>query len=381
MQNNNHVSWLEISSQAIKHNLNQVRKVIDKKTIVMPIIKANAYGHGFFEVVSILKKLKIKWLGVASLEEALELRRLNYKGRVLVLSFYNPNLLEDAIENKITLTVYGYGAAKQLNKLSKKLKIKTSIHFKIDTGTSRLGLSPDKAITEILNIKSLSNLKLEGIFSHLADAENTNQIFSRKQNLAFDYVAKELQRKGVEIPLKHLACSASTFLNKSTHKDMIRYGISLYGLWSIEEKKFRQRYINKNITLKPVLSWYTRVLQVKEIKKNSNIGYGQSYKTKKKTKIAIIPVGYYDGYDRKLSNNAQVLINGKRCSVIGRVCMNLTIIDVSKIPSIKPGDIVILIGKNKGEYISVDDLAKRIGTINYEVTTRINNNIPRLIIN
>ena len=161
---------------------------------------------------------------------------------------------------------------------------------------------------------------------------------------------------------------------------MVRYGISLYGMWSIEENKFKQKTIHKNIILKPVLSWYTKVIQVKEIEKNSSVGYGQSYKVSKKTKIALIPIGYYDGYDRKLSNKGTVLIDGKKCNIIGRICMNLTIIDVSKLTTIKPGDIVTLAGKDRKKTITIDDMAKKIKTINYEVTTRINPNIPRLII-
>lgn len=378
MLQNNFNTWIEISSKAIKHNLDQLKKIIKPSTQIMPIIKANAYGHGFIEIAKILVKLKVKWVGVASLEEALELRENNIKTRILVLSFYNQKLLNQAVQKNITLTIYSYEVAEKINSISKKLKKVTPIHFKIDTGTSRLGLLANDSVESILRITKLSNIKIEGLFSHLADAENPNQKFTKKQTSIFNKVVKELEINKVKINYKHLACSAAVFLNKDTHKDIVRYGISLYGMWSIKEDNKIVKDIYKKVTLKPVLSWYTKIIQIKKLEAGSSVGYGQSYKTIKKTRIALIPVGYYDGYDRKLSNIGEVLIKGKRCKVIGKVCMNLTIIDVTKINSLKTGDIVTLIGKNRGQFITANELADKVGTINYEILTRINKIIPRL---
>lgn len=218
----------------------------------------------------------------------------------------------------------------------------------------------------------MPNLRLEGVFSHLADSENPNQTFTNKQIDIFEKVITKLEEQGVNIPLKHMACSAATILNKRSWFNMVRVGISLYGLYSIQDgwQKMKRKY--PWFSLKPALSWHTKVIQVKELPAGTNIGYGLTYKAKHKTKIAVLPVGYWDGYDRKLSNQADVLIHGQRALVRGRVCMNMTIVDVTDISNVRVGDRTTLIGRDGQEEITSDELAKKIGTINYEVITRIN---------
>lgn len=373
---NEDITWLEISRQAIKYNLNQFKKIIKGKSQILAVVKSNAYGHGLVEMAKIAKLNGIKWLGTVNLDEALLLRAHNIKGRILVLSYYDPKKLLTVIKNNITLTVYSYNAAKKLNQIGKKTNTKVKIHLKIDTGTSRLGIDSLISLTIIKKINKLKNIGIEGIFSHFADAENPNQVMTEMQLNKFNTLLKLLNENNIKIPIKHFACSAATILNKKSHYDLVRIGISMYGLWSIENNK--KDYLKYN--LKPALSWYTKIIQLKEILPDNYIGYGSSYKVTRKIKLAIIPIGYWEGYDRKLSNIGEVIINDIKCKIRGRICMNLTMIDVTNVPKVKIGDKVTLIGGRKKTNISVDDIAKHINTINYEVVTRINPLIKRIYI-
>ncbi|MDP2683844.1 MAG: alanine racemase [bacterium] len=371
---NDYTTWVNISKSALYYNIKQLFKIINKKTELMPIIKSNAYGHDFVLIAKLLNKTAIKWIGVVSLDEALVLRKNNIRKRILVLSFFNPEYLDIAIKQNISLTIYSLGAAKRINQIAKRLKKKAKIHIKVDTGTSRLGFVEGEIIEKVKRINKFSSIKIEGIYSHFSDAENTNQSITNKQNTIFNKLISELKKEGVNIKYKHIACSAAIILNKQTHHNLVRSGISIYGLHSIENGH------NEYLKLKPVLSWHTKIIQIKVIPKNTYVGYGNSFKTKRQTTIALIPIGYWDGYDRRLSNKGQVLIQGQRCNIVGRVCMNLTMIDVTRLKSVKTDEIVTLIGQQKNKNITVDELAGQIDTINYEVVTRINPLMKRLLI-
>lgn len=373
-----HVTWLEISRKALKHNVKQFKKIVSKNTKIMAVVKSNAYGHGIVECAIIFKKSGCQWLGTVNLDEAILLRKNGIKGNILVLSYFNPIKLKQAVLQNITLTIYGYKAAWNIDRIASKLKKKIKIHFKVDTGASRLGILPHKCILLIKKIKKLQNITLEGIFSHFADAENLDQKFTNKQIDQFEILLTELSKEGIEIPIKHLACSAATILNNRSYFNLVRLGISLYGLWSIENNNKKQKKLRLKYNLKPALSWHTKIIQIKELPAKTKIGYGCTYQAKKKMKIALIPVGYWDGYDRKLSNNGEVLISGKQCKICGRVCMNLSIVDVTNLGSVKTGDKVTIIGGVGNHRITAEDLAKKIDTINYEVVTKINPLIPRV---
>jgi alanine racemase len=372
----NSITWLEISSSAIHHNIRQFKAIFSPRTELMAVIKSNAYGHGMVGVARIAQSAGVKWFGTVNLDEAIELRQAGIKSRILVLSFFNPDKLDVAIKKNITLTIYSLSAANEINRLAKKYHKIVPVHLKIDTGTTRLGLLPANAILAVKAMTKLPNLWLEGIFTHLADAENPNQQSANRQVQVFNQVLDHLSEQGIRIPIRHLACSAATILNKHSHFSLARVGISLYGLWSIENNGTHQA----NLKLKPALSWHTRVLQVKTVPGGTRIGYGSTYRTKRSATIAVLPVGYWDGFDRKLSNNGEVLIRGHRCPIRGRVCMNLTMVDVSKVPAIRPDDKATLIGTDGRQTITADELAKRVGTINYEIVTRINPLIPRFYI-
>lgn len=367
-------TWVAISRRAITHNVKLLTKRLPRTTGFLAVVKSNAYGHGLVETAKIAKRAGVPWLGTVNLAEALTLRQAGIKGRILVLSFFDPEQLDLAIRRNITLTVYNLSAAITINRIAKRMRKKVPIHLKLDTGTTRLGILPADLIHVAKKISQLSNVKLEGLFSHLADAESPNQHSANKQTREFTKALETLAGQGIRIPYPHLACSAATILNVKSHFRLARVGIALYGLWSIEKNGTHQR----RLPLQPALSWHTRVLQVKTVPSGTNIGYGGTYTTTRAARIAILPVGYWDGYDRKLSNNGDVLIRGRRCPIRGRICMNLTMVDVSSVPGVRPGDIATLIGTDGGQRITADELAKRIKTINYEIVTRVNPTISRI---
>ncbi|MFZ6036070.1 MAG: alanine racemase [Patescibacteria group bacterium] len=370
-------SWVEISRSAIRHNLRQLKKLIPQSSKFMAVIKANAYGHDMKLMAPVLASMGVRWFGVASLEEALALRPLvSHSTRIQVLSYYRDDLLTTAITRQIRLTVYSYDAARRINSIAQRHHTRAYLHLKVDTGTSRLGVLPNEVVAIAQHIRGLSHCVLEGIFSHLADAENPNQRVTQTQLRVFTRVLESLTKNGLTIPIRHIACSAATILNKKSHFDMVRMGISLYGLWSIESSR---THVHPGITLKPALSWYARIIQIKRLSRGTAIGYGQTYRVRRPMTIAVLPVGYWDGYDRRLSNKGYVLIKGKKCPIRGRICMNLCMVDVSSIPDIRAGDKATLIGYNNNKHISVEILANLMGTINYEVVTRINHSIPRIL--
>ncbi len=344
----------------------------------MAVVKSNAYGHGMVEVARIAQKAGVKWLGTVNLDEALELRQAGIKTRILVFSYFHPDKLVEAVKKNITLTVYNYSAAREISLIAKKLHQTAKVHFKVDTGTSRLGARPEHALDLVKKINSLPNIQIEGIFSHLADSENPNQKFTNQQIDAFKKLITKLEEQGIYILIKHIACSAATLLNKRSYFNLVRIGISLYGLWSVEKDGSHVRKLYKQFSLRPALSWYTTIIQVKELPVGTFIGYGCTYRTLKRTKLAIIPVGYWEGFDRRLSNCGEVLIQGQRCPVRGRICMNLTMVEVTHLKNVKAGELVTLIGQDGQEMISAEDIAEKIDTINYEVIARINPLLPRL---
>lgn len=376
-----YINWLEISRSAIKYNLKQFRKIIGSKVKLMAIVKSNAYGHRMISCAKIALNSEADWLGVVNLDEALELRRANIKSPILILSYFpikDLKQIREAIRVSVDLPVYDLKTAKLLSKTASKLGKLARIHIKVDTGTSRLGVLVKNALGFIKQVEKLSNLEIQGIFSHYASSESFDQTFTNKQVEKFRSLLERLKREGIEIPLAHTACSASTIVNPQTHFDMVRIGISMYGLWSSEDTKRLAQKVRPDFNLKPVLAWKTRIIQIKQLPKGTTVGYGCTYKVKRPTKLAVLPCGYYEGYSRLLSNKGEVLVKGKRAKVLGRVCMNLIMVDVTNIPKVKVEDEVILIGKQGKEEITADEIAEKIGTINYEVVSRINSNLPRI---
>jgi alanine racemase len=367
------LTWLEINSRAIEYNLRQFKKLLGKNTLLMPVIKSNAYGHGFFNIAQICNKSPdVDRICVVSLAEALALtdQKLNKKP-IFILSFFDKEIekIKKAASKNIIFPLYTLTDAKLLNRVGERLKKKITVHIKIDTGTSRLGVLAEEAAQFITQVNKMKWLRIEGLWSHFASSEE-DLIFTKKQNGQLNFVYEELMKQGITIPLTHIACSAAITTGNLFHHNAVRLGISLYGLYPNLNKKI--------LSLKPVLSWYTTVIQVKTVPSGTKIGYGGTFTTKKSTRIAILPIGYFDGYDRKLSNRGHVLIRGKICPIRGRICMNLCMVEVNKHVVVKAGDRVTLIGTEKTQTISADDMANWCQTINYEVVSRINPLLPRI---
>lgn len=382
-----HNSWIEISKKNLIHNIKLHRRFLKKKTKLIAVVKSNAYGHGMIIVSKILDALKdVDIIATVNLEEAIELRNNKIKKPILVLSYFG--ILESrgvkteqiscSIKNDISFMIYDIKTARFINSVAKKINKKIKVHIKIETGMTRVGVLYDESMDFIKNVLKLQNIEIVGLASHFATTEENNQYFARYQLDNFKRLIKDLEKQNIFIPIKHIACSAAITLSDNNHFDAVRLGIAMYGLWPSEENK---NFIQKKypwFDLRPVLSWKTKLFQIKRVEADTPVGYGCTYKTKRATKIGLIPVGYFEGLDRGFSNNGYVLVGGKKCPIIGRVCMNITIIDLNNAKNVIVGDEVVLIGKQLKNHISAEELASRIDTINYEITTRLNSQILRV---
>lgn len=368
---------IEINAVNLLNNLKLFKDITKKKS--MFVVKANAYGHGLKEIIEVTKDVStVDQYAVDSLPEALLVKSLQQKKPILVLGWTDRDELEELIANGFETIIPSGEHMRLVKQFSKKLNRKALIHLKIETGTNRLGLEPEKAISLLEGINE-QNIEIRGIYSHFANIEDTTDpAFARQQLALFNSVLPHLPSRKI---FKHFSSSASTLLFPETFFDMVRIGISAYGYWP--SKQTHALYLEKNkseISFKPVLSWYTNVAQVKEVKKGAAIGYGLTYKTFNKARIIVVPVGYYDGYDRKLSNVSHVLVNGVKAPVRGRICMNMFMVDVTHIKNVKVGDRVTILGSEKNEKIDADMLAEWSGTINYEILARINPLISRFVV-
>ena len=363
------LTWIEINTSAIKHNIGQFRRLIGPKTLLMPVIKSNAYGHGFLEIAKLYNQNKeVDRLCVASLDEATILIKNKITKPIVILSFYDPldkNCVQ-AIKRGVAFPLYTLEQAEKLSVTGKKADHTIKVHLKIDTGASRVGILPSEAVKFVETVqKKFPNIYFEGIWSHFSSSE-TNTKETKKQWKIFNQVIKKLESRGVRFSIKHMACSAATIMHPETQGNAVRIGLGLYGLKSSKTK----------LNLQPVLSWFTTVIQVKQVSAGVKIGYSGTYTTRQTTKLAVIPVGYFDGYDRRFSNRAKVTIKGVSCPIRGRICMNLAMVDVTKIKNIAAGDQVTLIGRG----VTADELAKISNTINYEIVSRINPLLPRILV-
>ncbi|MBX4191571.1 MAG: alanine racemase [Candidatus Doudnabacteria bacterium] len=368
---------ITINKQALLHNVSQFRKVAGSAKL-MVVVKSNAYGHGYFAVASCIED-KVDYFGVASLSEALSLREIKIKKPILVLNYYELTQVESAVLKNISLVVYDLSQVKTIQAAAKKLKKKALVHIKVGTGLSRLGVFAKDSLSFTKQVLKMPNIIVEGIFSHFAASED-DPGFTMIQLEHFRKIISELESNNIEIPIKHIACTASALAFPETHFGMIRIGIGIYGLQSYKSIYSKVLKTYEGFSLKKALTWKTKILAVKDLPVGAYVGYGRTYQTTRKTKLAILPVGYHEGYDRGLSNNSEVLINGVRCPVRGRIYMNLMSVDVTKVKNAKAGDTAVLIGTQGREEITADELAVKAGTINYEIVTRINPIIPRLII-
>lgn len=375
------VQWVEINRQAFLHNVREFQKRLGT-TALMAVIKANAYGHGLLEIARLSTEAGIEWFGVHSLEEGLALRQAGFHQKILILGYLPLAWAEEAVRANLRVTVYNLETLRALAGAARKLRQPVPVHLKIETGTNRQGIAINKLGSFLGWLKKTPEVKVEGISSHFANIEDTtDDYYPRYQLDNFLQAVDFLQTRGLDLQVKHMSCSAAAILFPETHFNLARVGIGLYGLWPSRETLVSCRLRGQEpLKLRPVLSWRARVAQIKTVPRGSYIGYGCTYRTTRPTRLAVVPVGYYDGYDRGLSNSAYVLIKGKRAQVRGRVCMDFIMADITDIPGVKLEDTVTLLGSEGKEKIQADQLASLVGTISYEIVTRINPLIPRLIV-
>ena len=377
-------TYIEINRENLVHNLTQLWKLTENIP-VMFVVKANAYGHGLKEIVTIAKDLPfIHYYAVDSVEEALLVRSIDKHKKIVVIGWADNDQLKEMITNEIEFVCPSVNYLEDVETLSQELKKAAKVHLKVETGTSRMGMEPSEAL-EIINRTDknlrLRNIHIIALYSHFANIEDTtDHSYAEHQMAIFSKLLNQLGPKEKNL-LKHFSCSASTLLFPRTHFDIVRIGISAYGFWPSTATYIS--YIEKKkpaFQLKPVLSWYSRVAQVKWLEKGEAVGYGLTYRSFTRSRIIVVPVGYYDGYDRKLSDLAIIMVNGIKAPVRGRICMNMFMADVTHLEEVKAGDPVILIGSHNKETITADQLAEICGSISYEVVARINPLIPRKII-
>jgi len=364
---------VEIDLGAIAHNIQQISQKIKDSARIMAVVKADGYGHGAVEVARVALKNGVDFLAVSSPEEGVKLREAKINAPILILSPALPESAEVIVKYDLIQTVCTEDLAIALSTEAQKFSKVIKIHVKIDTGMDRIGVFPEDAGRFIKKISKLKGIKLEGIFTHFSEADKKDKTFTLSQINKFKKVVDSLEREGIFIPLKHMANSAAVLDLPFSYLNLVRPGIIIYGLYPSGE-------VTKTINLKPAMSFKTYVVYIKTFPAGTYIGYRRSFTTKRKSTIAVLPVGYTDGYSRALSNRGQVLIKGKRAPVVGKICMNITLIDVSHIPGVKVGDEVVLFGEQGNNAISVNEIASIVNTLNYEIICTVGNCAPRVYI-
>ncbi len=362
----------EIDLASLRHNYREL-KLRAGVGEVMSIVKANAYGHGAPAVARTLVQEGSTVLGVSSIEEGIELRKAGIQVPILCLGGSLGAARDDLLEYQITPVLFNEDEIHHLARKGSNSKSVLDFHLKVDTGMGRLGIFPQQLPYFLKLIEGYPNLKLKGILSHFAKADEADPSFTREQIHRFDLLKHAVLQSGLSLPVYHIANSAALLDGQLHHCDWVRPGIALYGSYP------HPRYINE-INLQPVLTWKTSIISLKEFPKDSPLSYSGTFKTKRTSQIAVLPVGYADGYSRKLSNRGEVLIREKRVPVVGRVCMDLTLIDVTDLPNIQLGEEVVLLGKQESQCIRAEEIADWIGTISYEIFCSISSRVPRLVL-
>ncbi len=369
---NNYNTWVEINLDNVSHNIKKLKEITGDNVKIMAVVKANAYGHGAQEIADIVLKNGADFLGTASCYEAIVLRKTGIKSRIFITNAVLSDDVKEIVKNDLTPFVYTKELAQYLNKESIKQKKILPVHIKIDTGMGRVGLDPEKFSDFFNEFENYKNLNPEGILTHFAIADQSEN-FTRKQFNIFNNVLQKAKEKGIIFNFIHAANSAALIKYPFTHFNLVRPGLSIYGLYPDSESK-------DVIELEPAMQLKAKIAFIKHVPEGTSISYGRTFITNRPSIIATVPIGYADGYSRLLSNRAEVLLHGKRVKVAGTVCMDSIMIDITDFPQVKNGEIVTLIGQDGKEKISADELAEKIGTINYEIVSKIGPRIPRVYI-
>ncbi|MBT3785791.1 alanine racemase [bacterium] len=364
-------TWIEVSRSLLQSNLTQIQDLIGTRTILGAVVKANAYGHGIDLVSGVLSELDVRFFCVDSLEEALTLLSQGITAPILIMGYVPPEDFH-RLEDPMRLCVYSQKSLDLLEELHKSLKI----HMKIETGLNRQGISGENVPNLLKKLEASPALSLEGVYTHYANVEDTlSSEFYKLQFVRFQEYTHSIS----PAVLRHSCASAAALLYPDATQDLVRVGIALYGYYSSWQTLLSLKERQRKVDLHPILTWKTRIAQVKRIQKGDRVGYGCTHEALRKGKIAILPVGYYDGYDRRNGSQTHVLIRSTRAPVIGRVAMNMIVVDVSHIPGVNSGDEVVLLGSQGRVSIAAEELAEAAGTIHYEVLTRISSHLPRVL--
>ncbi|WP_067729502.1 alanine racemase [Oceanobacillus damuensis] len=364
-------TWVEVSLDAIKSNVKSFKKHIQEKTMLMAVVKADGYGHGAVHVANAAIQSGAGYIGVAFLDEALKLREAGIVTPILVLGYTSPAAVSEAVKNDITFTIYSDESVPEIRKAAKDFKKQAKVHLKIDTGMSRIGIRDRKEALKVCQSLNSSDILLEGIFTHFADADNVDSTYTYKQFENFNGVIKYLEDHHVKIPIKHCCNSAGTIAYPDMHMDMVRVGISLYGLYP-------SSHLQDKIKLKQAMTFRTKPVMIKPLEAGEPISYGCTYVAKESSTIATLPVGYADGFSRQLSNKGRATVNGVHVPIVGRICMDQTMIDVSSVESLGYDDVVTLFGDPEDGYISLGEVADQMNTIHYETVCLIGKRVPRV---
>ncbi len=376
------LSWIEVRARSLRANVSCFRRLLPPTTRLMAVVKGDAYGHGMVGVARLCLAEGAEWLGVFNLTEASILRQAGVPAPILVLGYVPRSDLAEAIALEVRITASSLETIIAAGSEARKLGSIARLHLKLETGTNRLGFNGDELTRALAAMRADNALLLEGAHTHFANIEDTTEHdYARGQLNRFNELLARMRQAGFEVPLPHTACSAAAILFPETYFALVRVGVGVYGLWPSKETLLSARQEERNfLTLEPAMTWKTKVAQVKSVPAGAFVGYGCTYKTTRTTLLAILPVGYANGYDRSLSNKGHVLVRGQRAPIRGRICMNLTMVDVTDIPGVSLEDEVVLLGQQQDERISAEQMAGWADTINYEIVTRADPGTPRIYI-
>jgi alanine racemase len=378
------VVWAEIDLKAIAHNVRELKRIADPNARLMAVVKANGYGHGAMEVARTALESGAEALGVARIDEGIDLRKAGFDVPILIFGYTPPVIAFKLIEFDLTQTVYSYQTAAALSEGVSASGKNIKVHLKVDTGMGRLGIlstlsdpgggppiAAENPLREVQAICRLSGLRVEGIYTHFATADSSDKSYAKKQLTLFAELVERLRVAGLEFPVRHAANSAALIDMPESHFDMVRPGISIYGFYPSGE-------VNKaRVTLRPAMALKAKVIYLKDVPAGFKVSYGSTYETAKPTTIATVPIGYADGLNRLLSSKGHMLVRGRRVPIVGRVCMDLTMLDVGDMPEVDLEEEVVIFGRQGAASITADEIALSLHTINYEIVSTIMNRVPR----
>lgn len=365
--------WAEINLDNLAYNIRSIREIVNPGTRIMAVLKANAYGFGAVEIARFLRGQAIDYFAVANLKEAAELRRAGIDTDILILGYTPDSRLASIIDLGLTQTIYSLSQARILSDLAGERSSQARIHIKLDTGMARIGFRRMEDLEEIMEISRLDNIDLEGVYTHFATGDMEDKSFAREQFRRYEKIVDKLEEKGLNISIKHVSNSADIMDLPDYDLDMVRAGIIMYGLYPSDEVR------KENLSLRPVMTLKTKISHIKVVEAGVGIGYGLSYTTDKTSKIGTIALGYADGFSRGLSNLGEVGVGGQRAAIVGRICMDQTMIDLTGIEA-ELEDEVVLFNDGSNNYPTIEEMADKLGTINYEIVANLGRRVERVYI-